>query len=157
MSERCLQGWYSAPGCAEQSGRATCSPGSLLGQAKVSISCRGRITPLQMHLPHCAVEKALCASVREGGTAWLTLSLGIPGSQCHGKVYFHAKWSGLLFQLLLRPRCDWRLKRGERTVMCFTQRIYRWGWVDHLIHSENQIRRSKGKTVDQAAQQSPWK
>lgn len=44
--------------------------------------------------PSLFSEKVLHASVREEGTAWLTLSLGISGSRCHRKIHFHAKGSG---------------------------------------------------------------
>lgn len=156
MSEHCLQGWYSAAGHAEQSGCATCSPGSLLCQVKVFISCRGRITPLQMHLPHCAVQKALYASVREEGRqGWPCLWVSLVHSAIE-RYIFMLSGVALLFQLLPRPRCYWRLKRGERTAMCFTKRMQRWGRIDCLMHAEIQIQ-SKGKAADQAAQQSPWK
>lgn len=148
----------SAAGHAEQPGCAVCSPGSLPCQGKVCISCRARITPLQIHLPRCAVKKSFMCLSEGRGHRLVDPVFGYPWLTVHRKkVYFHAKLSGPPFPAPTQARCYWRLKRGERTGMCFTKRMQRWGWVDCLMHSEIQIQRSKGKAVDQAAQQSPWK
>lgn len=163
MNQHCLQGWRSAAWHVKPWRCVTCSPGSLLWPVKVSRSCRGSPTLLQKHLPAGARRKALCAPVREGGRAWLTLfwvfkSVPLVPSTTERYIFM---MSGMapLFQLLPRPSCCRRLKRDERAVTCLTNRTQRWGWVDCSTQAEIQICWSKGKPggLHRAVQESPWK